>query len=178
MSNDKYIPLQRTIFTEVDLVHAIVSAYKTMFGKTPFIQEAGIFWAHFALECGKGKACYNWNIGNIKYSPGHNYTMYACGEKIDGKEYHFTPPHFQTWFRSYSSLSEAVAAHFTFLKSSRYASALLAATALDPDLYVEELKKGGYFTADLERYKGALKRLFEEFMSKYTQEIYDDPYEE
>ena len=29
MSNDKFIPLQRTVFTEVDLVHAITSAYKS-----------------------------------------------------------------------------------------------------------------------------------------------------
>lgn len=177
MSNDKFIPLQRTVFTEVDLVHAITSAYKVMFGKSPYVQEVGIFWAHFALECGKGKACYNWNIGNIKYSKGHDYTMYPCGEVIDGVQKHFDPPHPQTWFRSYPSLQDAVQAHFAFLKLYRYSGALDAAALLDPDLYVEELKKGGYFTADLERYKGGVKRLFEEFMEKYSNEVDTDPYE-
>lgn len=175
--SDLCVPTVRTVFTEVDLVHAIVQMYKNKYGITPYIQEVGVIWAHFCLECGKGKACFNWNLGNVKYSKGHSYCMYKCSEILNGKEEHFVPPHYQTWFRSYGSLLEAVAEHLNFLSRERYIGALEAAKDWSVDLYVEELKAGGYFTAGLERYKAGVNRLYEEFMSKYINEIYDDPYE-
>ena len=173
---DKFIPLQRTVFTEVDLVHAIQTAYKALFNEDPFIQQIGIFWAHFCIECGKGKQCFNWNIGNIKYSKGHDYTMYRCGEIIGGKQQYFDPPHPQTWFRSYPSLQDAVQEHLKFLKLYRYSEAFDAAKDLNPELYVENLKKGGYFTANLDSYKAGVRRLFDEFMEKYADEVEMDPY--
>lgn len=175
---DKLIPTKRTEFTEVELVHTIVQAYRNMFGRTPYIQECAILWAHFCLECGKGKACYNWNVGNVKYSKGHDYCMYKCSEIIDGKEQFFSPPHFQTWFRSYNSLLDSVSEHLKFLSKDRYKLSLEAAQNWNVDQYVEELKKGGYFTAGLERYKKGVNSLYQEFMNKYTNEVYDDPYED
>jgi hypothetical protein len=168
-----FVPPQKTFFTEHDLATAIQVSFKNLFGKRVPIDTLAVLWAQFALECGRGKRCYNWNIGNIKRlknRPGaeRSWTMYRCSEIIGGREIFFDPPHPQTMFCAYQSLDEAVTEHLSFLSGPRYSRALKAALSGNPEQYVLELKKAGYFTASVNLYLRAVNALYLEFIKKYS----------
>lgn len=163
-----FIPPEKTFFTEHDLATAIQVGFRQHFQKEVSIDTLAVLWAQFALECGRGKQCYNWNIGNIKRLKGHPWTMYRCSEIIDGKEIFFDPPHPQTHFCAYQSLNEAVTEHLKFLTQPKYSKALKAAIDENSEQYVLELKKVGYFTASVNLYLKAVNSLYLEFIKKYS----------
>lgn len=166
-----FIPPQKTFFTEHDLATAIQVGFRELFQKDIPVAALAILWAQFALECGRGKQCYNWNIGNIKRLKNHHWTMYRCSEIINGMEIFFDPPHPQTHFCAYRSLNEAVTEHLKFLTQSRYSKALKVAIDGNPEEYVLQLKKAGYFTASVNLYLKAVNSLYLEFTKKYSEEF-------
>lgn len=168
---DLFIPPQKTFFTEHDLATAISISFRELLNQEISIDTLAIFWAQFALECGRGKQCYNWNIGNIKRIKNKMWTMYRCSEIIDGKEIFFDPPHPQTMFCAYQSLNEAVTHHLKFLDRPNYATALKCALLGDLEKYILELRKAGYFTASVSLYMRAVNALYVEFMKKYSQDF-------
>ena len=59
------VPTTRTTPTLLAFATALL-------GEWPFATKegAGVLYAHFAGETSDGKACWNWNLGNMKYSMG------------------------------------------------------------------------------------------------------------
>lgn len=171
-----FIEPVKTVITEVDIVHSIKQAYHILFGYDVSLDTLSILCAQIFLETGRGKSCYNFNLGNVKRTKNHKWTWFKCGERINGIYQNFIPPHYQTHFAAYDSLTDAAVEHLKFLNKPRYQASLQEANCGNPEAYCEQLHKAGYYTATVEQYKKALVPLFEEIRTKYKDEAIDDPY--
>jgi hypothetical protein len=169
---DTNVPVTRTTFTLKDYARAVLRAWKTLCGVFPSKEAVGCLWAQYALETGKGAFCWNNNIGNVKYTPGHAYMMLrGTWEVIGGKRVVFEPPHRATWFNAYDSLDDAMREHLQLLKVKRYASSWPAINAGDPEAFAHRLKERGYYTAPVADYARGLRSHFNAFMAEHA---YDD----
>ena len=176
---DENVPVQRTTFTLRDYSRAVLRAWKALCGGYPSKESVGCLWAQYAHETGKGAFCWNNNIGNVKYSPGHDYMMLrGTWEIVAGKRVVFEPPHRATWFNAYASLDEAMREHLQLLKEKRYASSWPAIEAGLPGEFAVRLKTRGYYTAPVEEYARALRAHHQDYMRSNAyggalQDIYD-----
>lgn len=166
-----FIQPEKTFFTEIDLAAAIQVGYRACFDHDINIQTLAILWAQFALECGRGKECMNWNIGGIKRITGHPWTWFKTFEVLQGKRINFAPPDPPTHFCAYIDLNQAVTEHLKFLTLPRYQTAFSKAKLGSVELYVIELKKAGYFTASASSYLRAVELLYSEFIKKYYEQF-------
>lgn len=165
MSTGNLRPTTRTKFSVQDYARAVRAA-------APELSKAaaGVLWAQYALETGRGSACWNCNIGNVKATPaqvaaGTPYFMLPnTWEIIAGKKIVFQPPDPQTWFRHFDTLAEAMAHHVVFLRERRYAPAWPAVLAGDPERFAHELKRLGYYTGSADIYARSLRVLHSEWM--------------
>ena len=172
----------RTKLTTKGNAPVLVPVVRTSFSTTQFgdamracwpdasKEQAGIIWAQWALETGRGKACWVWNIGNVKATPsqvtaGVDYFMLpGTWEIIKGRREVFNPPHPQTWFRAFGSLSDGLGHHVAFLRDRRYKPAWPAVLSGNPDLFARELKRLGYYTASEDLYASAMSYFHAEWM--------------
>ena len=162
---DKNVAVVRTTFTLKDYCRAVLRAWKALCGVFPTKEAVGCLWAQYALETGKGEFCWNSNIGNVKYTPGHDYMMLrGTWEILSGKRVVFEPPHRATWFNAYASLDDAMGEHLRLLKSGRYASSWSAIEAGQPGEFAVRLKMRGYYTAPVEDYAKGLRAHHQDFM--------------
>lgn len=135
---------------------------------------AAILYAQFAFETGRGKYCYNWNLGNLRKGgwTGNVFELPTAWEIVNGKRVVVGG-----YFRAFLSLSEGMDHHLYFLSTLyRYARAFAvlveaSITACDKPailrlarLFVIELKKGGYFTGDEEEYARGVTSIALEFL--------------
>jgi len=161
MSDETCVPLVRTTISNALFADAVRTAWPEA------TREAiGTLWAQYAFETGRGKACWNNNIGNVKHvqGDGHDFTMLpGTWEMIAGKRVTFEPPHPQTWFRSYPTLAEGMAEHIAFLRR-RYGAAWRFVESGDPASFALALKAGGYFTGDAGIYSRSLVSLLAEWL--------------
>lgn len=158
-------PVERTTFSISDYARAARLADPTL------TREAvGVLWAQYALETGRGSSCWCNNIGNVKVTRAQAdagvpfFMLPNTWEIIGGKRVVFQPPHEQTWFRRFATLSEAMAHHLVFL-ARRYAPAWDALRAGEPTEFAEKLKAFGYFTGDVGVYAASLRHLLREFLA-------------
>lgn len=158
----KYYPA-----TEQDLAQALRSAYVHVYGEDPTAETLAGGWAQATLEAGRPLKFPNYNIGNIKATPGgiKSGQPYFIKGAIE-----FTPdgkktiiPH-DTW-ASFSSLEEGAAAYWKLIKN-KYSSAQEWMAAGDPISASVALGKGGYFTANIAKYSQAMQNLYKEFFDK------------
>lgn len=165
MAADQNVPVVRTTFTLCDYCKAVLRAWKPLCGSWPSKAAVGCIWAQYALETGKGAFCWNNNIGNVKWSAGHDYMMLrGTWEIVGGKRVVFEPPHRATWFNAYESLDDSMMGHLRLLKEQRYASCWPAIEAGDPGEFAVRLKAKGYYTAPVEDYARGLRAFHQEFM--------------
>jgi hypothetical protein len=146
---------QQTKATPLETREAILAAWRSLFGTEPSKQTLCVLLAQWALETGRGKACFCWNLGNMKY-PGPpvqlgecgDWQFYACNEIIGGKTVWFYPPNRGCCFQAFGTLTEGCIAYLGLL-ARRYAKcgAWDALVAGDPSAYSKALKRGGYYTA-------------------------------
>ena len=159
------VPVTRTTFTVRDYARAVVRAWRDYLGETPSREAVGCLWAQYALETGRGAFCWNNNIGNVKWSPGHDHMMLrGTWEIVGGKRVVFEPPHPATWFCAYASLDDAMGEHLRLLREKRYASSWGAIERGDPTAFATQLKAKGYYTAPLEDYARGLRSMLAEFV--------------
>jgi hypothetical protein len=160
--------LKRTPITRDDFARAIRDADVTISKAA-----AGVIWGQWCLETGSGKACWNFNIANLKVTgrqvaEGVDYVMLPnTWEIIGGKKVVFQPPHHQTWFRSFESLDEAMVHHLLFLQM-RYGSAWECVEAGKPREFAYALKSRGYFTGDVEAYAKGVEWFHRQWMAGVT----------
>lgn len=156
------VELHRTTFTTAAWCGALLDAWPDATQA-----QAGVLWAQYALETGRGAACWNNNLGNVKHvsGDGHDYVMLPSTWEIEnGRRVVYQPPDPQTWFRAYDSLGAGMVEHLAFLRR-HYASAWAAVDAGDPALFASLLRAHGYYTGSEDDYRRALVALHAEFMA-------------
>lgn len=173
-----FVEPTKTFITETDIIHAVKQAYHSLFKTDGSLETISILSAQIFFECGRGKECYNNNLGNIKKTKNHQWTWFSCSEYIKGVNTHFHPPHPQTHFNAYISLPCAAQEHLKFLNGERYHKALEEAQKGNVINYCTELKSAGYFTDTIEHYTKVMVSIFNEIKDKYYYEIEEDPYEQ
>lgn len=161
-------PVVRTTFTLDEYARAVLEADPSLSRSA-----VAVLWAQYALETGRGSACWGHNIGNVKVTrrqveAGVPFFMLpGTWEIIGGKRVVFEPPHEQTWFRWFASLSEAMEHHLVFLRK-KYAPAWDAILAGDPTATAAALKRGRYYTGPEHVYAGSMRDFVREFFRKVT----------
>lgn len=170
MSVPDAVPLTRTTFTRAEFARALLRAWRVLWSLYPTKAAAGVVWAQYALETGRGAACWNANLGNVKVTEdqaraGVPYTMLPnTWEIIGGKRVVFQPPHPATWFRAFETLDEGMLHHLRFLAETRYRPAWGLVEAGDPDGFARRLRALGYYTAPADDYARGLRGLHAEWM--------------
>lgn len=156
-----------TKLSESEATYALREGWYQVFNSYPSDEALAILWAQSALETGRWKSIWNYNFGNIKKTVDHDYCMYHCSEIINGKNTFFDPPHPQTHFNSYSDAITGAKAYIEFVSQRpRYRLAWQELYRGNPIKYCVELKKGGYFTANLVAYTSGVVSLVNEFKNK------------
>lgn len=166
-TDPKFRDCVKTPLTEEEATYYLKTAWKNIFGVYPTVNSLALLWAQSLGETGRWKLLRNNNWGNIKKRDEWNYTSYEAGEVLNGKHEMFYPYHPQTLFAAWDAPLEGAEAYIRFLSERRrYAKAWAEVMAGDPVQYCIELKKAGYFTADLDHYTKGVVRLTNEFKSK------------
>lgn len=183
------VPVVRTVVTMSDYARAVVRAWDD---ETPAKASVAVLWGQYMIETG-GKACWNFNIGNVKAVNGDGYDYHclsgvwegvdpvtatrlvSTGEaRLDPSADHheavspkvaviFDPPHPATRFRAFRNLDDAMRDHLALLRK-RFAVAWPAVVAGDPKVFAQKLHDAHYFTASAEAYAAGMRRPFEDFM--------------
>lgn len=185
----------KTEYTLKDLMFEFALMYeRNNDGRQLTANSLALIASKIALETGKGKFCYNWNIGNIKANDSYtgNFCYYACDEvnltpaqvkaaldlgtnRTDEPNKHnvfqygtgavkLFPDHPWARFRAYDSLAEAVQAYWDFVAKGRYKSTIPYLISGNVYGFVKELRARGYFTASLDRYYAGVARIFKEML--------------
>ncbi len=161
----------KTPLTEEEATYYLKAAWKSIYGVYPSVNSLALLWAQSAGETGRWKLlrCNNWgNIKRRKSDTTLKWTSYDAGEVLaDGKHYMFYPYHPQTHFAAWEDPLDGAEYYIRFLSGrERYKKAWVEVMAGDPVAYCRELKKAGYFTADLAHYTRGVVRLTNEFKGK------------
>lgn len=187
------LPAVRTPVSPGDVARALVSAWYALFGSPPPRRESiAILLAQWALETGKGRSMWCFNLGNAKSRPGdgRSWTFYACNEVLSpaqaahyvataqprtgGKTgpnavatsatvVWFYPSHPACRFRAFHTLDEGAVDYLGML-NKRFAGAWPAVVSGDPAAFSHALKLQGYYTASETLYTRGVLALFAEMM--------------
>ena len=158
------VPDEPTPVAVAELYASLRRAWVSRFNASPRRASLLCLLSQWALETGRGKHCHNWNLGNVKWSPGYTRTMFRCSEVgTDGKERYFDPPHPCTWFRAFEDLDHGVADYLHVLHDGHFAPAWASVEAGDVHAFAVELKALGYYTASEALYERGVASLFAEF---------------
>jgi hypothetical protein len=130
--------------------------------------------SQFALETGGGRACHNFNLGNVKKvdGDGHDWTMFATQEVIGGKVVTFHPPDRATWFRAYADLEDGVKDYYAEIERD-FASSWPFVVAGDVPGFCHALKVRGYYTAPESTYTAGVQRWYD--LLERTLPLEDNP---
>ena len=179
-NHSRYIKDQLCNLNTDQAIEAFKVGYTKFMNDIPSKKTLAILIAQSALETGWWKAgLHCWNFGNTRCNPDklsedEYFTMFKCGEIIKGKEVFFIPPDPRSVFQAFESDEVGVRHHLRFLSTkNNYRNAWTQAVKQNPDQYIIELKKAGYFTAGLERYKKTFMSVYNTILAK----IEDDKFE-
>lgn len=175
-TDPNFTDVRATPLHEREIAYYLNQAWKQMHGRFPSKDTLAIIWSQVVLEAGRNTDRFenskmrNYNYGNIKknldYSP--YWTSYEAGEFLGGEHQMFYPYHPQTFFAAWKTPLEGALGYLKFLKHrKRYREAWAKLKEGDTRGYVAALKKGGYFTAPLDKYLGLVSRLTNEFKARY-----------
>ncbi len=155
----------KTPVAPLDVARALRAAWMRVLGNEPANQQLAVLLAQSALETGRWKSCWNYNLGNQK--GGGKWTgdtcQFRCNEVIKGKVLWFDPPHPQTTFRAYDTLVDGVTDYLWLLRR-RFTRAWEFVLRGDPEAFSRMLKAQNYYTASEPPYTKALKSLFSEYL--------------
>ncbi len=177
------LPAVKTPITAAELIPALWRAWERFFGVPPVKRESvWILTAQWGLECGWGRSCYQFNLGNVKSrdGDGYDYQFYACNEILslaqaqkyvannpttakittvrpDGKAIiWFYPENPACRFRAHRSLEEGASDHLRLLVK-RFEKAWHEIIEGDVTGYAHALRMQGYYTADEASYTKTLE---------------------
>ena len=171
----KKVDTIQTKYSQQDLCFAIISAWKTLFGKYPIKASVGVIIAQSGIETGGGTYCWNNNFGNVKAKDIPGQVIEYCAlrgvwEIINGKKVMIPETNPGAWFRSFPTLSDGVKFHLALLKTGRYASSWAAIETGDVAMFATLLKQKGYYTAPVQDYINGMNRYFLPYMKSLDYE--------
>ncbi len=139
---------------------ALTAAWAVKFGNAPPPNAVAVLLSQIHIETGL-KACWNWNLGNVKAAKGQDYTELAgVWEVIDGKRVDLPKGAPGTQFRAFASLEDGVRAYLDVLYH-RFSKSWPAVLKGDPGRFAELLRAQGYYTAPLDHYRAGMLRFFD-----------------
>lgn len=151
------VPVKRTVVDSKTYARAVQAACREL-GWPPLSKAAvGVLWAQYMIETG-GKACWGWNIGNVKASKAQVaadvewHDLPGTWEIVNGKRVTLPEGDPGRRFLAFRSLDGAMLHHLQFLRNRRYASAWPSVEAGDCDGFARRLKAAGYYTASADDY--------------------------
>lgn len=177
---------QRTVLTPRQIAQAFIRAWLTLgYGEPPSQESCGVLYAQWMVETG-GRACWNFNIGDVKVSQGQIDAGFpwidlpGTWEMIHGHKVVLPDGDPGRRFRAYSSLDEAMSDHLALLKNKQFHSSWPFVESGDPVGFTHAIKAGpdgkegtwdDYFTAPVEVYVAGMEAHFAIWMKSPA---YDD----
>lgn len=182
----QYVSPVRTQVSPLELQRALAKSLTEKLGHSPGDHATIALVAMSALETGRWKLCWNYNLGNAKATetwPGQYTCLRRVREVLRGVERWFSPEgetagkdgpvigerytlppgHPATRFVAFPSLDQGASAWVeTLLKRYRRPLEALLAGASTSD-FVAGLKSLNYFTGDLSAYQRQVASLYREF---------------
>lgn len=155
------VKIQRTHVDSKTYARAVLAACRSLGWEPLDKAAAGVLWAQYMIETG-GRACWCWNLGNVKVTQGQVdagaswFDLPGTWEIIKGKRVVLPDGDPGRRFRAYESLGDAMVQHLQFLRNKRYERAWPAVLAGDCMAFARLLKAAGYFTASAEDYGGGM----------------------
>lgn len=166
---------KKTACSNKDLCKALIECWQELYGSTPKKEAVGVIIAQHNLETGEGSYCWNWNLGNVKYTKAAGDVDYIAlngvWEIVNGKKVILTKDDPGSWFRAFSSLKEGTKFHLLFLKNNRYKSAWAYIENGDVAGFAKELKRKGYYTAAESSYIAGMMVHFNKYMKSKDYEL-------
>lgn len=155
------VAAQRTPLTGTQARDAIREAWINKYGSEPSERTLATLTAQWALETGRGSSMMNYNFGGIKgTSPSGLTVEYGTREGWGATE-----TRIRAKFRAYNTAAEGAEDYLSLL-DRRYPNALAAARNGDPDSFVHELKRGGYFTGNEEAYARSVRNMSQQALAQ------------
>lgn len=189
MSVPREVLRVRTTPTFEEWRMAIVSASNELDVSLPE-NSISVLYAQWALETGRGKACFCWNLGNKRHTSEPLYCILAAawecsragavpaGAKVipappgavcaPGDVY-YLPVYGAQKFAAYESLEEGARAYLSFLLRPSYQLAWAEVLRGDPSAFARALKALRYYTSDENAYAQALRSLVVEYYREALQ---------
>lgn len=161
---DQLVPTVKTPVTPVGFARALLKVWPEA------TREAcGVLYAQYAVETGAGAACWNWNLGNVKYTRGWggDYVALVRNREYDEK----TQSYYETakadpssWFRAYPSFEAGMRAFVLSKTTGQWKSTKPFIERGDHAGYSAELKRLRYYTAPLDAYQAGMRTWFGRWM--------------
>lgn len=173
------VPLTRTVIDPTTYARAVLAAARQLGWPPISKQGVGVLHAQFMIETG-GRACWNWNIGNVKVSAGQVAAgvpwidLPGTWEIIKGERVVLKEGDPGRRFRAFGSLAEAMIDHLRLLRERKYKMAWPHVEAGDPVGFAHALKAGpdgkqgthdDYYTAPAANYASGMLRHYRAFLS-------------
>lgn len=145
-----------------------------------------VLWSQFAIETGRGKACWNWNLGNKRHTVEPTYFIlpaaWECGTPGQlpagaqivtgpgmtcepGQVVYILPGHAQK-FAAFDVAVAGCIAYLQFLTRPSYAGPWGRVLAGDAFGFAQALKNKGYYTAPVSSYASGLASMVREYKAK------------
>ncbi len=146
---DKNLELKKTqtSIQVSSLKEVLRDTHVEVFGDSASVAKINMAWAHIAIENGRGKLVYNYNLGNIGT---HATKATVPFYKVAGSR-----------FRSFLSFKEGARTYWKLLKN-KCRIALFYFNAGDAKSAAFSLKNCGYYVSDAQEYYMGMQSLFVE----------------
>jgi hypothetical protein len=132
----------------VQLASVLRDSHVAAFGTTPSRQRLAAAWAQIALENGHGKFIYNHNVGNVlAYKNSQDYYIVNTRK-----------------FRAYNTFEDGAKVYWFVIQHCQ--NTLRQFDAGSMTNAVEQLKRCGYFEADVDTYTRTMTSLYHHAMTK------------
>lgn len=170
---DNLVPTNRTPITPLIFAKGVIKVW-------PDATKAacGVLYAQYALETGAGGSCWNWNLGNVKYTRGCGYDFIQLNgnkEYVNGVYVVTDKTDPASWFRAYPNFETGMRVFVMSKTAGQWASTKPFIEAGDPEEYAAELKRHRYYTAPLLDYQRAMRMWFDRWMKMGAWEEANDP---
>lgn len=164
---DNLKPTIQTVIAPKTFINAANKVFNIHFG-TPPKNFAKLLCSQFVLETGWSKSCFQFNTGNIKYTPGcgHDYQyLKNVFEYEKGVKVYYQPPSHQCQFRAYDSILDGVTDHILLLQKRPAVWNVMINDTENVYNFCLALSRCKYYSAPLDQYFNAVNSIFNSFHS-------------
>jgi len=148
-----------TPISQTGLLDVLRQSHVDVFGHEPEKKRLAMAWAQVALESGRGRAMWNYNIGNVGPAPSHPQVPYYIHSAL-------------TRYRSFDTFVDGGRAYWKVLRRCRFS--LMAFDVGQPVQAAKNLKSCGYYGADVVLYSKGMTGLYNFAMKELITKIPDE----